>query len=69
MNGIVLGILRFYKQWISPCLPPCCRFEPSCSAYMYEAIEKKGIGAGLWLGLKRLLRCHPFCSGGPDPVP
>jgi len=64
-----LFALRFYKRYISPWLPRACRFEPTCSAYMYQAIQKKGLLQGLFLGVKRLLRCHPFCAGGLDPVP
>ena len=64
-----LFALKFYKRYISPGLPRACRFEPSCSAYMYQAIQKKGLLKGLFLGMKRLLRCHPFCAGGLDPVP
>ena len=58
-----------YKRYISPLIPPACRFEPTCSVYMYQAIQKKGLSRGLLLGVKRLLRCHPFCAGGLDPVP
>jgi uncharacterized protein len=66
---IVLLSLQCYKRYISPCLPHACRFEPSCSLYMYEAIRKWGLMKGLYLGIRRLLRCHPFCKGGMDPVP
>jgi uncharacterized protein len=66
---LFLTVLRFYKLYISPCLPRACRFEPTCSVYMYEAIQKNGLWVGLLLGVKRLLRCHPFCDGGFDPVP
>lgn len=62
-------VLRGYKRFISPWLPPACRFEPTCSEYMLEAVEKRGVTRGLLLGLKRLSRCHPFCAGGFDPVP
>jgi len=50
-------------------LPRACRFEPTCSVYMYQAIRKNGIARGAYLGARRLLRCHPFCAGGFDPVP
>lgn len=66
---LVIGILRFYKAAISPFLPPACRFEPSCSEYATEAVERYGIVKGVWLGTKRLCRCHPLCQGGFDPVP
>lgn len=69
MKGLILLLLRFYKRWISPLLPAACRFEPTCSTYMYEAIQKKGVFIGVCLGAKRLLKCHPFCAGGFDPVP
>lgn len=66
---ILIGAIRFYQRGISPLLPPSCRFVPSCSAYGREAIERYGAVRGCWLALKRLLRCHPFCRGGYDPVP
>ena len=69
MRAFIVGLLRFYKRWISPCLPSACRFEPTCSEYMREAVERNGIARGVWLGLKRLVRCHPFHAGGYDPVP
>ncbi len=69
MKGAILWLLRGYKRYISPLLPNACRFEPTCSVYVYQAIEKKGVPRGLYLGIKRLLRCHPFCAGGYDPVP
>lgn len=69
MKAAILWILRTYKRYVSPWLPGACRFEPTCSVYMYQAIEKKGVLRGLYLGIKRLLRCHPFCAGGFDPVP
>lgn len=69
MKAVLLWILKGYQRFVSPLLPGACRFEPTCSVYMYEAIRKKGPLKGLWLGIRRLLRCHPFCSGGFDPVP
>lgn len=66
---IILWVVRFYQRLISPGLPPSCRFVPSCSEYAYQAVRKYGVFRGLWLGLRRLLRCHPFRSGGYDPVP
>jgi putative membrane protein insertion efficiency factor len=62
-------LLQGYKYWISPCLPPSCRFTPTCSVYAMQAIEKYGFLRGSFLGLRRLLRCHPFSRGGYDPVP
>ncbi|MCX7706928.1 MAG: membrane protein insertion efficiency factor YidD [Anaerolineae bacterium] len=57
------------RDRISPALPPSCRFYPSCSEYMYQAIDKYGVRRGGWLGLRRLSRCHPWHPGGFDPVP
>lgn len=68
MKIIVIGIIKFYRLAISPWKNPCCRFLPTCSEYMILAIEKYGVSKGLWIGLKRLLKCHPFHSGGYDPV-
>lgn len=68
MKVIALFLLRAYKLTISPLLPPSCRFTPTCSEYVAEAIAKYGFLRGLVLGLKRLSRCHPFCEGGYDPV-
>ena len=67
--GFVVGLLKLYKRWLSPLLPPACRFVPTCSEYMAEAVRVHGVGRGVWLGLRRLGRCHPFCEGGYDPVP
>ena len=69
MRAVALLLLRFYKRFISPLLPPMCRFEPTCSVYMMRAVEKYGAVRGVWLGLRRLARCHPFNPGGWDPVP
>lgn len=68
MKLLVLTFLQLYKTLVSPFLPPACRFEPTCSAYMTEAVEKYGALTGVWKGIKRLLRCHPFSKGGYDPV-
>jgi hypothetical protein len=69
MRAIAILPLRFYKRFLSPLLPPMCRFEPTCSIFMMQAIEKHGTLRGVWLGLRRLARCHPFNPGGWDPVP
>jgi putative membrane protein insertion efficiency factor len=61
--------LRFYKRWLSPALPPACRYVPSCSDYAAEAIEHHGAVRGSAWAIWRLLRCHPFAKGGYDPVP
>jgi uncharacterized protein len=67
-TALLLALLRFYKTFISPMLPPACRFTPSCSEYMFEAISRFGAGKGVYMGIKRILRCHPFSKGGYDPV-
>ncbi|MBD5249837.1 MAG: membrane protein insertion efficiency factor YidD [Bacteroides sp.] len=61
--------IRFYQGCISPLLPASCRFTPTCSAYTLEAIMKHGIFRGTWLGIKRIMRCHPWGGSGYDPVP
>ncbi|MBK9163297.1 MAG: membrane protein insertion efficiency factor YidD [Acidobacteria bacterium] len=68
MKFLVLDILSVYKAAVSPFLPPACRFEPTCSEYAREAVEKYGALKGTWMGLKRILRCQPLCKGGHDPV-
>lgn len=65
----LVGLVRFYRAWISPVLPPSCRFEPSCSAYALEALTVHGALRGSWLAIRRLLRCGPWHRGGYDPVP
>jgi hypothetical protein len=69
MKKVALGLIRFYKKFISPALPPSCRYYPTCSEYTYQAIDKYGFVRGGWMGFKRILRCHPFTPGGYDPVP
>lgn len=63
------GLIRAYQRYISPGLPARCRFSPSCSQYTLEAVERYGLMKGSWLGLRRLIKCHPFHPGGYDPVP
>lgn len=66
---VAVALIRGYQRWISPAFPARCRFYPSCSQYTLEAMTRYGVLKGSWLGLKRLLRCHPFHPGGFDPVP
>jgi putative membrane protein insertion efficiency factor len=66
---VLLLPVTFYRRWISPVLPPSCRFEPSCSAYAVEALTTHGALRGSWLTVRRLLRCGPWHPGGYDPVP
>ncbi len=69
MKMLVTSLVRFYQIFFSPIIPNHCAHIPSCSHYMIEAIERHGVLRGIWLGGKRLLRCHPFSKGGYDPVP
>lgn len=69
ISRILIAPVRFYQQAISPLLPPSCRFTPSCSQYMIEALQKHGPLKGLYLGTRRILRCHPWGGSGYDPVP
>jgi len=66
---LALALIRAYQLTISPLLPPSCRFTPSCSQYTSDAISRHGLTTGAWLGVKRLVRCHPWHPGGYDPVP
>ena len=68
MKFLVLDLLGVYKAMISPFLPPACRFEPTCSEYARQAVEKYGALKGMWMATRRILRCQPFCEGGHDPV-
>jgi len=68
-TSVAVGVLRLYRVLISPLLGPACRFEPTCSRFAMEAIERYGVLRGSWLGLRRITRCHPFHDGGYDPVP
>lgn len=69
MRAVALLLIRVYQAAIAPLLGRHCRFLPSCSQYTYEAVLRYGVLRGSWLGLRRLLRCHPFHAGGLDPVP
>ncbi len=68
MKRLSLGLIRLYQQTISQVTPHSCRFTPTCSQYTLEAITRFGVLKGIWLGTKRLARCHPFNRGGYDPV-
>lgn len=65
----MIALVRFYQWFISPILPSSCRYQPTCSHYMVEALQLHGPIKGLWLGLKRISRCHPWGGQGYDPVP
>lgn len=69
MKKPILFLLRFYKKYISPSLPPSCRFYPTCSEYAMGAVERFGAVRGIFLSGWRILRCNPLCKGGFDPVP
>ncbi len=69
MNRLLIGVVRLYQVALSPLLPVSCRYSPSCSVYAIEALERYGAVRGSWLALRRLGRCHPFHTGGYDPVP
>ena len=66
---VLVSLIRGYQRFISPALPPTCRFYPSCSQYALEAVRRYGALRGSWLAARRLSRCHPFHPGGVDPVP
>ena len=69
MKHLMIWLVRLYKKFISPLLPPSCRFTPTCSEYAMEAFAKRGFLVGFILTVWRLLRCNPFCKAGYDPVP
>lgn len=69
LSWILTLLIRFYQIVISPWLGSSCRYQPTCSSYMLEAIERWGPFKGLWIGLKRIVRCHPWGGSGYDPVP
>lgn len=69
MGKILIGLVRAYRLLISPLFGASCRFHPTCSRYMMDAIERFGALKGIWLGLRRISRCHPWHEGGLDPVP
>jgi putative membrane protein insertion efficiency factor len=69
VSVVLIGCVKLYRVMISPWLRPSCRFEPTCSRYCMEAIDRHGPVVGLWLGIRRVLKCHPWNRGGYDPVP
>jgi uncharacterized protein len=69
MSKIIISLIIFYQKFISPLKPASCRFYPSCSNYAIQAIQKHGFWKGIFLAIKRVLKCHPFHEGGYDPVP
>jgi hypothetical protein len=66
---LLIGLVQAYRYLLKPWLGNVCRFEPSCSAYALGALQKHGAAAGAYLAARRILRCHPWCDGGCDPVP
>ena len=66
---LIIGVFKFYKKCISPLLPSACIYTPTCSEYAIQAVSRFGVVKGLYLTLKRILRCNPFRKGGVDPVP
>lgn len=69
VTQLLIYPIRFYQRYISPMLPPACRFTPTCSQYAVEALQKHGPVKGLYLAVRRILRCHPWGGSGYDPVP
>jgi uncharacterized protein len=69
MKLAMIWLIKGYRMFISPLFPPSCRFQPTCSMYAMQAIERFGVIKGSWLGVRRILRCHPFHPGGYDPIP
>ncbi|MCU0896530.1 MAG: membrane protein insertion efficiency factor YidD [Burkholderiales bacterium] len=69
VRSVLVWLVKAYRYAISPMLGPSCRFEPSCSGYAVEALERHGAARGTWLAAKRVCRCHPWHPGGYDPVP
>ncbi|MBS7808749.1 membrane protein insertion efficiency factor YidD [Variovorax sp. PCZ-1] len=69
LQKILIGIVQFYRLFLSAWLGSACRFTPTCSAYALEALQQHGAGRGSYLAARRIVRCHPWCEGGHDPVP
>lgn len=68
MRAVAVSAIRFYQQALSPYLPAVCRYEPTCSQYTADAINRYGVARGAWLGIRRILRCNPVGGQGYDPV-
>ncbi|MEN2992435.1 MAG: membrane protein insertion efficiency factor YidD [Bacteroidia bacterium] len=69
MHHLLIGLIWMYQRFLSPLLPPSCRYVPTCSEYAKEALRRYGLWKGLWLALRRFSRCHPWGGSGYDPVP
>lgn len=69
MKNLLILFVKFYQKCLSPFCSGCCRFRPTCSQYMIDALQTHGIVKGLYLGIKRILKCHPWGGSGYDPVP
>lgn len=69
MRYLLIALVRAYRMFLSPSLGSACRFEPTCSLYALQALDQHGAAAGSYLTLARIVRCHPWCAGGFDPVP
>ena len=69
MKALLIYLVKFYQKFISPFCSGCCRYRPTCSEYMIEALKDQGVITGTYLGIRRILRCHPWGGSGYDPVP
>jgi putative membrane protein insertion efficiency factor len=69
IKRLLIGLVRGYRLLLSPWLGSACRFEPTCSVYALQALERHGAAAGSYMTVHRLMRCHPWCAGGSDPIP